>query len=58
MQTKVKNFINGKMEESDASKWFDVRNPATQELVCKVPQSTPSEVWHRFATALSKPTYL
>jgi malonate-semialdehyde dehydrogenase (acetylating) / methylmalonate-semialdehyde dehydrogenase len=36
----VPNFINGKFEESKATKFFDVRNPATQEVVCRVPQST------------------
>jgi malonate-semialdehyde dehydrogenase (acetylating)/methylmalonate-semialdehyde dehydrogenase len=40
----VKNFIDGKFEESKATKWFEVRNPATQELVCRVPQSTPEEL--------------
>lgn len=40
----VKNFINGKFEESKATKWIDVRNPATQEIVCRVPQSTPEEL--------------
>lgn len=41
---KVKNFINGRFEESAATKWFDVINPATQEVVCRVPQSTPEEL--------------
>lgn len=41
---KVKNFIDGKFEESKATKWFEVRNPATQEVVCVVPQSTPEEL--------------
>ena len=40
----VKNFIDGKFEESKATKWFEVRNPATQEVVCLVPQSTPEEL--------------
>lgn len=42
--TTVKNFINGKFEESKTTKWIDLFNPATQELVCKVPQSTPEEL--------------
>lgn len=41
---KVKNFINGVFEESKTDKWIDLYNPATQELVCKVPQSTPEEL--------------
>lgn len=40
----VKNFINGVFEESKATKWIDVRNPATQEILCRVPQSTPEEL--------------
>jgi hypothetical protein len=41
---KVKNFINGKFEESKTTQWIDLYNPATQELVCRVPQSTPEEL--------------
>lgn len=41
---RVKNFINGKFEESKATKWIEVRNPATQEVVSLVPQSTPEEL--------------
>lgn len=44
LQPAVRNFINGKFVESKAKTWFDVRNPATQELICRVPQSTPEEV--------------
>lgn len=40
----VKNFIHGIFEESITTKWIDVFNPATQELVCRVPQSTPEEL--------------
>lgn len=40
----VKNFINGQFEESKATKWIDVINPATQEVVSRVPQSTPEEL--------------
>lgn len=40
----VKNFINGVFEESKATKWIDLYNPATQELLCRVPQSTPEEL--------------
>jgi malonate-semialdehyde dehydrogenase (acetylating)/methylmalonate-semialdehyde dehydrogenase len=41
---KVKNFINGKFEDSKATKWIPVVNPATQETVCLVPQSTQEEM--------------
>lgn len=40
----VKNFINGVFEESKTDKWIDVLNPATQELVCRVPMSTKEEL--------------
>jgi len=40
----VKNLINGRFVESSATTWYEVRNPATQELVCKVPQSTQQEM--------------
>jgi malonate-semialdehyde dehydrogenase (acetylating)/methylmalonate-semialdehyde dehydrogenase len=41
---KVQNFIDGQFEDSKASVWFDVINPATQEVICRVPQSTPEEL--------------
>lgn len=40
----VPNFINGKFEESKATKFIDVFNPATNELLCRVPRSTPEEL--------------
>lgn len=40
----VKNFINGVFEESKTNKWIDLFNPATNELLCRVPQSTPEEL--------------
>jgi malonate-semialdehyde dehydrogenase (acetylating)/methylmalonate-semialdehyde dehydrogenase len=40
----TKNFINGVFEESKTDKWIDLYNPATQELVTRVPQSTPEEL--------------
>jgi len=42
--TKVKNFINGRFEDSSATTWFPVHNPATQELVSECPQSTQAEM--------------
>lgn len=41
---RVQNFINGKFEDSKATKWFDVINPATQEVVALTPQSTHEEL--------------
>jgi malonate-semialdehyde dehydrogenase (acetylating)/methylmalonate-semialdehyde dehydrogenase len=39
----TKNFINGEFIPSKADLWFDIKNPATQELVNKVPQTTKEE---------------
>jgi malonate-semialdehyde dehydrogenase (acetylating)/methylmalonate-semialdehyde dehydrogenase len=41
---RVKNFINGKFEDSKTTEWINLYNPATGELVCQVPQSTPEEL--------------
>jgi len=41
---KLPLHINGKRVESKASQWIDVHNPATQEVVCQVPQSTNAEM--------------
>jgi malonate-semialdehyde dehydrogenase (acetylating)/methylmalonate-semialdehyde dehydrogenase len=40
----VKNFIDGKAVESTSTEWIDLKNPATNELLCKVPKSTPQEM--------------
>ena len=40
----VKNFINGKFEESKTQQWIEVVNPATQEVVSLLPQTTPEEL--------------
>jgi malonate-semialdehyde dehydrogenase (acetylating)/methylmalonate-semialdehyde dehydrogenase len=37
------NFINGEFQPSKADLWFDIKNPATQEIVNKVPQTTKEE---------------
>jgi malonate-semialdehyde dehydrogenase (acetylating)/methylmalonate-semialdehyde dehydrogenase len=39
----TKNFINGEFVSSKADMWFDIKNPATQEIVNKVPQTTKEE---------------
>jgi malonate-semialdehyde dehydrogenase (acetylating)/methylmalonate-semialdehyde dehydrogenase len=41
---KIPNFINGKFEQSKATNWIELRNPASQELIGLVPQSTPEEL--------------
>jgi malonate-semialdehyde dehydrogenase (acetylating)/methylmalonate-semialdehyde dehydrogenase len=40
----TKLFINGKFVESKANEWIDVHNPATNEVVTRVPKSTQSEM--------------
>ncbi|KAI9468978.1 MAG: methylmalonate-semialdehyde dehydrogenase [Benjaminiella poitrasii] len=40
----VKNYINGKFTESKTDKWIELRNPATQELIGYVPETTSEEL--------------
>ncbi|KAJ2749378.1 hypothetical protein GGI19_005689, partial [Coemansia pectinata] len=40
----TKLFIDGQFVESQASEWIDVHNPATQEVVTRVPKTTASEL--------------
>jgi malonate-semialdehyde dehydrogenase (acetylating)/methylmalonate-semialdehyde dehydrogenase len=49
--TTCKNFINGEFKESKATKWFNIYNPATQEIVNKVPQTTNEEFNEAVASA-------
>lgn len=41
---KTKLFIDGKFVDSKTTKWIDVRNPATQEVVTRVPEATQEEM--------------
>jgi len=41
---KVPNLINGQFSESKSGIWIDVINPATQEVVARVPESTQEEM--------------
>ena len=41
---KLKNYINGEWVESKTTKYEDVYNPATKEVVAQVPLSTKEEV--------------
>ena len=45
------NFVNGEFVDSKASKFYEIRNPVTQDVVAKSPQSTPEEFNHIVATA-------
>lgn len=40
----TKLFINGEFVESHTSKWIDVHNPATNEVVTRVPCTTQAEM--------------
>jgi len=42
--TKLSNYINGQWTESRASEWLDITNPATAEVLARVPLSDPPEV--------------
>ena len=44
LEGSYKNWIGGKYVASSTSSFIDVKNPATQELVGRVPQSTSEEV--------------
>ena len=41
---KLKNFFDGAWRVSSASQYLDVRNPATDEVLARVPLSPPEEV--------------
>ena len=47
----VKLLIGGKMVESQTTQWRDVVNPATQEVLARVPFCTPAEVDAAVASA-------
>ena len=40
----LKNYIGGKWVKSTSGKTLDVKNPATQKTIAKVPMSSPDEV--------------
>lgn len=40
----VKLLINGELVESSTTQWRDVVNPATQEILARVPFATPEEI--------------
>jgi malonate-semialdehyde dehydrogenase (acetylating)/methylmalonate-semialdehyde dehydrogenase len=42
--TKVPNYINGQWQDSNASEWQDVANPATGEVLARVPLSDNVDV--------------
>lgn len=40
----TKGFVNNELVESKTTEWIEVHDPATNNLVTKVPQSTPQEL--------------
>lgn len=40
----TKLFLDGKFVESKATEWIDLHDPATNEIVTRVPKSTQSEM--------------
>jgi hypothetical protein len=55
MSTKLPLHINGKSVVSKATQWFDVHDPATQELVCQVCVQDKVQNLLRHAPALATP---
>ncbi|GLR14885.1 methylmalonate-semialdehyde dehydrogenase (acylating) [Chitinimonas prasina] len=51
MTENVKLLINGEFTESSASQWQEVRNPATQEVLARVPMCGSDEVAQAVAAA-------
>ncbi len=41
---KTQGWLDGRYVDSSASKWIDVPNPATNEVVTRVPQNTQAEM--------------
>lgn len=42
--TTTKLFLDGEFVESKTNKWIDLHNPATNEVLTRVPESTPEEM--------------
>lgn len=47
----VKQLINGEFVDSNTSQWLDLTDPATQEVIAKVPQTTSDEINEAVAAA-------
>jgi len=41
---RLKNYVNGRWVESKTSKWLEVRNPATDEVIALCPETTKEEI--------------
>ncbi|WP_300315025.1 aldehyde dehydrogenase family protein, partial [uncultured Psychrobacter sp.] len=47
----VQQLINGEFSQSNTSEWINITDPATQDIIAKVPQSTDDEINEAVATA-------
>ncbi|GEQ67095.1 hypothetical protein JCM33374_g758 [Metschnikowia sp. JCM 33374] len=45
------SFHDGKLVKSESNTWFDIHDPATNQVISKVPQSTPEELENAVASA-------
>ncbi|EGW35696.1 mitochondrial aldehyde dehydrogenase [Spathaspora passalidarum NRRL Y-27907] len=45
------SFVNNEFIKSESSEWFDIHDPATNNVVSRVPQSTPQELEEAIASA-------
>ena len=48
---KVKQLIDGQFVDSATSEWIDITDPATQEVIAQVPQTTDEEINQAVAAA-------
>ena len=51
MSEKLELFIDGEFIQSKTENWIEVLNPATQEVLCKAPCATESEVENAISSA-------
>ena len=47
----VQQLINGQFTKSSTNEWIDITDPATQEIIAKVPQTTDDEINQAVAAA-------
>ncbi|MBE0406846.1 CoA-acylating methylmalonate-semialdehyde dehydrogenase [Psychrobacter sp. AOP22-C1-22] len=47
----VQQLINGQFVDSNTNEWIDITDPATQEVIAKVPQTTDDEINQAVAAA-------
>lgn len=47
----VQQLINGQFVQSNTGEWIDITDPATQEVIAKVPQTTNDEINQAVASA-------